>query len=177
MSGDISLFRHSYRVMLVRRADGDCLRALIPCFFREDHLVADLKMLEGQVEQAVFVKVNLAAFQGLNEAIAFFRKELADFRVRRPVMRLHIVAQAAYVVPQLPPHRLESVANGDIHILVWTPDCQTLVPLSLLFPFQVRLMRDDEFLTRHLEFDAYMKWVTVSMVSMRRFDNHAPTRD
>ena len=92
-------------------------------------------------------------------------------------MRLHLVAEAAYVVPQLPPHRLESVVNGDIHVLVWTPDFQTLVPLSLLFPFQVRLMRDDEFLTRHLEFDAYMKWVTVSMVSMRRFDNHAPTRD
>jgi len=92
-------------------------------------------------------------------------------------MRLHLVAEAAYVVPQLPPHRLESVANGDIHILVWTPDFQTPVPLSLLFPFQVRLMRDDEFLTRHLEFDAYMKWVTVSMVPMRRSDNHAATRD
>jgi hypothetical protein len=38
-------------------------------------------------------------------------------------------------------------------------------------------VRDDEFLTRHLEFDAYMKWVTVSMVPMRRLDNHAAARD
>src|SRR6516165_3524972 len=101
-----------------------------PRLFREDHFVANVEMLEGPVGYAVFVKVNLAAIQGLNEAIAFFRKELADFRVRRPVMHLNLVAEAAYVVPQLPPHRLESLANCHIHILVWTPDFQTLVPLS-----------------------------------------------
>ena len=64
-----------------------------------------------------------------------------------------------------------------IHILVWTPDFQTLVPLSLLFPFQVRLMLDDEFLTRHPEFDADVKWVAASMMPMRRLDDHAAARD
>jgi hypothetical protein len=38
-------------------------------------------------------------------------------------------------------------------------------------------MRDDQFLTRHAEFDAYMKWFAVSMVPMRRLDNHAAARD
>ena len=54
-----SLFRRSHPVMLACWADGDCLRAIIPRLFREDHFVADLKMLEGPVGYAVFVKVNL----------------------------------------------------------------------------------------------------------------------
>ena len=122
MSGHTSLFRRSHPVMLACPANGNCLRALIPFLLREDHFVADVEMFECRTEHAVFVKVNLPAIQGLDEAIAFFPKELADLRVRHPVMRLQLVAQATYVVPQLPPHRLESVANSDIHILVWAPD-------------------------------------------------------
>ena len=177
MSGHTSLFRRSHPVMLACPANGNCLRALIPFLLREDHFVADVEMFECRTEHPVFVKVNLPAIQGLDEAIAFFRKELADFRVRRPVMRLHIAAQAAYVVLQLPPHRLESVANRHIHILVWTFDFKTLVPPPLLFVFQRRLMRDDEFLTRHPEFDAYVKWVAASMVPMRCLHNHTAARD
>jgi hypothetical protein len=74
-------------------------------------------------------------------------------------MRLHIVAQAAHVVVQLPPHRLECVANRHIHILVRNVDFQMHVPSPLLFVFQRRLMRDAEFLVRHSEFDADVKWL------------------
>ena len=74
-------------------------------------------------------------------------------------MRLHIVAQAAHVVLQLPPHRLECVANRHIHILVRNVDFQMHVPSPLLFVFQRRLMRDAEFLARHSEFDADVKWL------------------
>ena len=74
-------------------------------------------------------------------------------------MRLHIVAQAAHVVVQLPPHRLECVANRHIHILVRNVDFQMHVPSPLLFVFQRRLMRDAEFLARHSEFDADVKWL------------------
>jgi hypothetical protein len=38
-------------------------------------------------------------------------------------------------------------------------------------------MRDDEFLTRHSEFDADVKWVTASMMPMWRLDDHAAARD
>ena len=38
-------------------------------------------------------------------------------------------------------------------------------------------MRDDEFLTRHSEFDADVKWVTASMMPMRRLDDHAAAGD
>src|ERR1700720_4333932 len=75
------------------------------------------------------------------------------------VMRLHIVAQAAHVVVQLPPHRLECVANRPKHILVRNVDFQMHVPSPLLFAFQRRLMRDAEFLARHSEFDADVKWL------------------
>jgi hypothetical protein len=43
----------------------------------------DVEMLEGRVEHAVFVKVNLAAIHGFDEAIAFLRKQSADSRVPR----------------------------------------------------------------------------------------------
>ena len=91
---------------------------LFPCLFREDHLVADVEMLEARIEHAVFVKVYLATVRGLDEAVALPREELADFSVRRRVMRLYIVAQAAHVVLQLPSHRFESGAHRHIHILV-----------------------------------------------------------
>jgi hypothetical protein len=38
-------------------------------------------------------------------------------------------------------------------------------------------MRDDEFLTRHSEFDADVKWVAVPMMPMRRLDDHTAARD
>ena len=34
--------------------------------------------------------------------------------------------------------------------------------------FRCRLMRDDEFLARHPEFDGDVKWVTASMMPKRR---------
>ena len=76
-----------------------------------DHLVADVEMLEARIEHAVFVKLYLAAIRGLDEAAALPRGGLAESSERRRVMRLYIVAQAAHVVLQLPPHRFESVAN------------------------------------------------------------------
>ena len=82
-------------VMLACQPDAGRVRTFIPCLFRKDHLVADLELIEARVEHAVFVKVNLAAIRRLDEAIAFFGKELADFSVRRRVMRLHVVAQRA----------------------------------------------------------------------------------
>jgi hypothetical protein len=83
-------------------------------------------------------------------------------------MRLHIVAQAAHVVVQLPPHRLECVANRHIHILVRNGDFQMHVPSPLLFVFQRRLMRDAEFLARHSEFGTrqlVMRWKYLSSLS------------
>ena len=121
--------------MFAWQPDGCRVRAFIARFFRKDYLGADLEMLEARIEHAVFVKVYLAAIRGLDEAVAFPREELPDFRVRRRVMRLYIVAQAAHVVLQLPPHRLESVANRHIHILVRAVDFETLVPLPFLFVF------------------------------------------
>ena len=47
---------------------------LILRLFREDHLDADVEMLEGRVEHAVSVKVNLAVIWRLDEAVAFLRK-------------------------------------------------------------------------------------------------------
>lgn len=55
-----------------------------------------------------------------------------------------------------------------------TLDFQMLVPLPLLFVFQRRLVRDDEFLARHSEFDADMKWLAAPMM---RLDDHAAARD
>ena len=121
--------------MFAWQPDGCGVRAFIPCLFREDHLVADVEMLEARIEHAVFVKVYLAAIRGLDEAVALPREELADFSVRRRVMRLYIVAQAAHVVLQLPPHRFESVANRHIHILVRTLDFEMLVALHFLLMF------------------------------------------
>jgi hypothetical protein len=69
------------------------------------------------------------------------------------------------------------VANRHIHILVRTPDFQTLVPLPLLFVFKRRHMRNDEFLARHSEFDADVKWLAAPMMPMRRLDDHAAARD
>ena len=69
-----SLFRHSHRVMLACQPDGGRARAFILRLFREDHLVADVEMLEGRVEHAVSVKVNLAVIWRLDEAVAFLRK-------------------------------------------------------------------------------------------------------
>ena len=43
--------------------------------------------------------------------------------------------------------------------------------------FQCRLMRDDELLARHPEFDADVKWVTPSMMPKRRLDDHAAAGD
>jgi len=43
--------------------------------------------------------------------------------------------------------------------------------------FQCRLMRDDELLARHPEFDADVKWVTASMMPKRRLDDHAAAGD
>lgn len=72
-------------------------------------------------------------------------------------MRLHIVAQTAHVVVQLPPNRLECVANRHMHILVRNFDFQMHVPSPLLFAFQRWLMRDAKVLARHSEFDADVK--------------------
>jgi hypothetical protein len=44
--------------MLACQPDAGRVRAFIACFFRKDHLVADVEMLQGRVEQAIFVKVN-----------------------------------------------------------------------------------------------------------------------
>jgi hypothetical protein len=46
---------------------------------------------------------------------------------------------------------------------------------SLLF--QRRLMREDEFLARHCEFNADWKWLAAPMMPMRRLDDHAAARD
>ena len=71
----------------------------------------------------------------------------------------------------------QCVANRHIHILVRTRDFQMRVPLPLLFVFKRRLMRDDEFLARHSEFDADVKWLAAPMMPMRRLDDHAAARD
>ena len=111
--------------MFACQPDAGRVRTFIACFFREDHLVADIEMLEARVEHAVFVKVNLAAIRRLDKAIAFFGKELADFSVRRRVMRLHIVAQrAANVVLQLPTVSRDFERIGIVARLVmcfWSP--------------------------------------------------------
>ena len=60
--------------MLACQPDGGRARAFILRLFREDHLVADVEMLEGRVEHAVSVKVNLAVIWRLDEAVAFLRK-------------------------------------------------------------------------------------------------------
>jgi len=56
-----------------------------------------------------------------------------------------------------------------------------LVPHFFLFALrrrvQRRLMRDNELLTRHSEFDADVKRVAATMMPMRRLDNHPAARD
>ena len=122
--------------MLACQPEAGRVWTFIPWLFQEDHLIAYVEMIKARVEHAVFVKVNLAAIRRLDEAIAFFAKQLADFGMRRRVMRLHIVAQtAANVVLQLAPNRLKSVANRHIYIFVRTFDLQMLLPLPLHLVF------------------------------------------
>ena len=49
-----------------------------------------------------------------------------------------------------------------------TLDFQMLVPLSWVFVFKRRHMRNDEFLARHSEFDADVKWLAAPMMPVRR---------
>jgi hypothetical protein len=60
---------------------------------------------------------------------------------------------------------------------VWTINFEILVPLPLLFAFQCRLMLDDEFLAGYSEFNPNVKRITMPMMPMRRFDNHAAACD
>ena len=74
-------------------------------------------------------------------------------------------------------HRLECFANRHIHILGRTLDFEMLVLFPLLFVFKRRHMRNNEFLARHSEFDADVKWLAVPMLRMWRFHDHAAARD
>jgi hypothetical protein len=74
------------------------LRPLLALLFGKPHLRPDGKAIEVGTEDTVPMEIDLTPIGGLQEAVAFVRKELAHASVRGLFMDLHGTPLSAHVI-------------------------------------------------------------------------------
>jgi hypothetical protein len=94
------------------------LRALLAGLLGESDFRSHLKPVEGAVEDAVLVEIDLAAIGGLEKTVALVFEDADDARVRRTHVLLDLSAAAANVVLELSRSFLQGVVDGQVEILV-----------------------------------------------------------
>ena len=126
--------------MLADWRHGACLQALDPFLFRghKADFTANIELFEAVTDDAILVEIDLLAFRRFGKAIVI--EQAHHLTVLRSDMRLHVATHAPDMVFELPPCRVERIANGDIDILVRM--------------VQWPSMADEYVLPRHADVDA-----------------------
>lgn len=160
--------------------DNRCLRALLALFHIEGDVGAVAQFIEGQALQRMFVKVDLTAALLEDEAVSFFREELADHASqRRNRRRAHLgAAPLLPVLAEFDGDGVEGGPDGLFEGLVFFAGCHGLA---------ARERDDDErlgdigqlFVVEVLrEGDSPMDQIGVSLMEIRHagFDLRFPAR-
>jgi hypothetical protein len=99
-------------------ANGARLRALLSHLFYEVDLGADRQTIEGIVENAVAMEIDLAAVGGLDEPIVVASHEFRHTAMVLRFMQLHLTAHLADRVLDLALSRAEGILDRDRDVLV-----------------------------------------------------------
>lgn len=152
-------------MVLADKMNGARLGSLVAFAFGDGdaNFVADLEFVESDVDDAVAVEINLASVGGLDEAVTLLGEKLAHPAMGRGLMHLGGALSAADMILQAPLNGIESVADGDIDVL-----------MGVMFP---GLSIDHDFGTGNHEVDADVVQLSLVMVPMRRLDDNMASGD
>jgi hypothetical protein len=142
---------------------GARLWTLLARLFCELDRRPDLQAVEGIVEHAVAVKVQLAPIGRLDEAVRPLREEPADSGERPQFVHFHGAALPPRLIFQAAAGGVERIADGHVYVLM-------RVVLG-------RLAAHDEFIARHRQVDANMVELALMVAAMRRLDHHPAAHD
>jgi len=145
------------------QVDAARLRSFVARFLIEAHFETGLEPVEICIEQAVAMKVDLAAVEGPQSATAAGPIEARDDCVRRPLVRLDVAASDALMVLQLAARRLERVAQRHVDVFVSV----------------IRAGRSigDDLAAGVSQVDTHGVQVALVMAFMRSFDRDATARE
>src|ERR1019366_4879846 len=135
------------------------LRAFLPYLFYEADLGVDRQTIEGIVENAVAMEIDLAAVGGLDEAIIVTGHKFRHAAMVLRFMRLDLTPHLADGVLDLALSRGECILDRDRDVLV-------------LRRVAVSLGDNDILGLRHGDADIYLEQTTLPMPRLRRYDRH-----
>jgi hypothetical protein len=148
-------------MMLADLCDGAGLQPLLTFagMGEKADFVANAQPVEGIVDDAVAVHVDLLSIGRQDEAVTLVREQTSDRAVLLRFMGLGLPTDAPGVVLKPPAHSIESIADGDIDVF-----------MGVMFR---RIASDGNFMSGHLQIDAEVIDPPFSMVVMSAFDDDA----
>ena len=104
--------------MFANDMDRGRLGALITHFFYKSHLHTLVQFIEIRFDNAVSMKVDLSPVGRFDSPVVHLRIHRCDATMGRCFMSFHLAATFACIVLELSARRVESIPNGNIHVLV-----------------------------------------------------------
>jgi hypothetical protein len=153
------------RVVFADELNGAGLRALLALIrvHEKAHIVTDVQPIECAVQDAIAMHVDLLPVGCRDEAVALLGKEPCNNAVLWRFVDLCLAAVPTEDILELPPRRVERIADRHIHILVG-------MVLRRVAPHH-------DLVTWDLDVDAEMENSSLAMMAMSGLDNDAAAHD